>query len=102
MPDPNNIQQVASGGGYPMFHSVWMAFLTLFGMILAWNGNRFVKELDQKAEVKDLDEHKENIRHQFDAMQTTINRMLDDQKNQHRDNTDRLDKILHEVYRKAP
>lgn len=77
----------------------WSVIVTMLGALIFWNGRRLVKQLDEKANQKDFEDHKTAVESDFKAMQDTINRIVDNQQKQHNSNTERLDKILSEVYR---
>ena len=80
--------------------SLWSGLLTALGAILFWNGRQVVKTLAKKANQKDLDDHKNDVENRFIAMQLTINRVLDAQADQHKQNSERLDKIFTELCRR--
>ena len=93
-----------------VFHSLWNGVLTAFGVLLFWNWRNVVSTLNHKASIKDLDDykaistkdlddHKADTDHRFEYVHLMLNRLVDNQAVQHAQKTERLDKILSEVYR---
>jgi hypothetical protein len=80
-------------------NSIWSALLTAFAALIFWNGKTLVKQIDAKADKDELDEHKDNVRRQFEQVQVMLNRLLDKQDQQHAQNTTRLDMIISKVFR---
>jgi hypothetical protein len=94
MADPT----AATGSGFGQ--AIWSAVLSLLGAILLWNGRRMVKEIDEKANKKDFEDHRDLVREQFRDVQLLINRIVDAQSTQHQQNSERLDKIFTELCRR--
>jgi hypothetical protein len=77
----------------------WSALLTAFVGLLFWNGKQVVATLKEKADLRALDEYKADVNLRLAQMLVSIDRMVDAQAEQHAQNTERLDKILSEVYK---
>lgn len=78
MDDPS----VASGA-VQLFHTIWTGLITVAGAIVAFFTKRLVDQVDAKADKCDLDD-----------LNTRFEKLLERQDNQHRDNTQRLDRII--------
>lgn len=89
MDDPTQSFTLGEGIRY-----IWNLVLTSAGGILAWMLNRLMAKLDSKADLTDLAVHKQNADQRFDQMQQMLNRMLDTQDRNHKDNTDRFDRLF--------
>lgn len=74
---------------FQSFHTLWTAAITIAGAIVAFFTKRLVDEVDQKADQCDVDDLKRDFK---DFMAT--------QADQHKSNTDRLDRIIMELNRR--
>lgn len=81
-------------------HTLWSSALTAAAAIIAFFMHRLVGDVDGKAD-KDIVEARFSAHTQrLDAQGSALQTLLERQDDQHRQNTDRLDKILLEVSRK--
>lgn len=71
---------------FQVAHTVWTAVITVAGAIVAFFTKRLVDQVDQKADQCDVDELRRDFRD-----------LLARGDQQHRDNTERLDKIIMEL-----
>jgi len=71
---------------FQIFHTTWTAVITVAGAIVAFFTKRLVDQVDGKADKCDVEELREMHRD-----------LLLRQDQQHRDNTQRLDKIIMEL-----
>jgi hypothetical protein len=78
MDDPQN--------GFQAIHIAWNALITVAGAIVAFFTKRLIDEVDKKADQCDVDELKEDFK-----------TLMVRQDEQHRSNTERLDRIIMEL-----
>lgn len=81
MADPTDFQ---------VAHTIWTAVITIAGAVVAFFTKRLVDQVDAKADKCDVVELQEDFR-----------ALLNRQDQQHRDNTERLDKIIWELGRRG-
>ncbi len=74
MNDPN---------GFQIFNTAWTALITVAGAIVAFFTKRLIDQVDAKADKEDMNELKKDIR-----------TFLDQQRQQHQSNTERLDNLI--------
>lgn len=104
MDDPANANTTLQS-----IQGAWSTLLTILGALIVWNGRRLIKQIDQKADQKDLDAHKHDlemhkneVKEDFRELKQSINNLIQTKEQQHQQNTERLDRILAEVYRRGP
>lgn len=67
-------------------HTIWSGVLSFAGVVLAFTTNRLYKDVDGKAD-------KEATKQRFEAQEKAISDLFDRQDEQHKANTERLDRI---------
>ena len=95
MSDPSDPS--SAPGFFTSAHALVTAILASAGGFFL---KRTIKQLDEKADKKALDEHKAEVDKKFADMQASLDRHINAQIQQHADNTTRLDNILMELTRR--